>query len=344
MTESDRASVRPLYTRPGARYTCFGDGLCCTDIHGLGPISRSDVVRVRRARDDAAGWDSSFDSYMLRTKPSGGCVFLASDLRCTLHAKLGAEAKPDACRRFPLGLVATPNGGRITTEHRCPCRTLGERPELTAEGAAGSLVDRAGRLYAERRVDRVAIEPRRRISFEKWEAIERDMLERLGSGEDPARVLGAKPFPALAKQTWRQVQREFWDSGDDTQFGVALAWFADGIGALKLGKPPKKLRDRPWQHTFDRAEKRSPTARTSKEVLADWIADEIWSMRWTEEGSFARGRAELATRYAIARWAADRLEGIGVRPDRAAAEGIMMVEVLGGSDYWTDIVTDMKVR
>ena len=78
----------------------------------------------------SSGWNDDHDDYMLNTAADGGCVFLMADQRCSVHAQLGAEAKPDGCRRFPLGLAATPNGGRITTDHRCPCRTMGDRPEI----------------------------------------------------------------------------------------------------------------------------------------------------------------------------------------------------------------------
>ena len=127
--------TRPLLVRPGARYACFGDGLCCTDIHGLGPLTRREVTAIRRIDSGAAPYSELFEDHMLRTAADGGCVFLMADRRCALHAEHGPEAKPDGCRRFPLGLVATPSGGRITTEHRCPCPTLGDRPPLDASAA-----------------------------------------------------------------------------------------------------------------------------------------------------------------------------------------------------------------
>ena len=125
-----KTKVRPLLARPGARYTCFGDGLCCTDIHGIGPLTKKEVGEMRRIYRPSAGWNDDHDDYMLNTAADGGCLFLMSDQRCSVHAQLGPEAKPDGCRRFPLGLAATPVGGRITTDHRCPCRTMGDRPEI----------------------------------------------------------------------------------------------------------------------------------------------------------------------------------------------------------------------
>ena len=81
------------------------------------------------------------DDYMLNTAADGGCVFLMGDQRCSVHAELGPEAKPEGCRRFPLGLVGTPSGGRITTEHRCPCRTMGDRPDIDPDATEPSIMD-----------------------------------------------------------------------------------------------------------------------------------------------------------------------------------------------------------
>ena len=103
-----KTQVRPLLPRPGARYTCFGDGLCCTDIHGIGPLTKKEVAQMRRIDRQSAGWNDDHDDYMLNTAADGGCVFLMSDQRCSVHARLGPEAKPEGCRRFPLGVVATP--------------------------------------------------------------------------------------------------------------------------------------------------------------------------------------------------------------------------------------------
>ena len=130
--------MQPLLARRGAHYTCFGDGLCCTDLHGLGPLTKKEVKALKLVSPGVIEPPSEegFDEPMLRTRGDGGCLFLGPD-RCYLHAALGAEAKPAGCRRFPLGLTATPDGGRVTTRHRCPCRTLGRRPLLV--GAASHL-------------------------------------------------------------------------------------------------------------------------------------------------------------------------------------------------------------
>ncbi len=74
----------------------------------------------------------------------------------------------------------------------------------------------------------------------------------------------------------------------------------------------------------------------------DWARDEIWSLRWVAYcRSFARKKRELATRLAIGQRVAARLVEAGTRVDRAAAEAIMVVDVVGVSDWWTEVTDRM---
>ncbi len=341
MKRKQKTLVRPFVVREGAKYTCFGDGLCCTDIHGIGPLTDRELVEIRRIDRDAAGWDDHHDDNMMRTAADGGCVFLLGDMRCSIHAKWGPEAKPEGCRRFPLGLVATPRGGRITTDHRCPCRTMGERPSLTAEEAEPSLLDRAGRPTADRRIQNIPLTKKKKISFDEWEVVEAGLLKRLQKGESPAKVLDAKPFPRLNGTSWKEQAHEFIDARDGTQFGIASAWMGDTILHLQHGKAPRSPL-RPWSAAFDRAEARSKTTRSRRDVFADWIADEIWSLKWAEDNDFALARHELVTRLAIADNIANRIEKDGARVDRAAAESVTVVELVGESDYWEEVVDSIR--
>ncbi|KPK14787.1 MAG: hypothetical protein AMJ62_11815 [Myxococcales bacterium SG8_38] len=337
-----KTKVRPLLARPGARYTCFGDGLCCTDIHGIGPLTKKETAEMRRIDRKSAGWDEDHEDYMLRTAADGGCVFLMPDQRCSVHADLGPEAKPEGCRRFPLGLVATPAGGRVTTEHRCPCRTMGDRPAIEPETVEPSVSDGGSRLIADRRIKRIPLRAKEHLKFSEWEPIEAQYLHRLQSREPLLRILDTEPFPALRGSSWEKQADEFIAARDGTQFGVAMAWVGDTMSALESGRSPRPP-GRPWAAAFDRAEARSPKPRTSREVFGDWLADEVWSLKWAENYHFALARAELATRLAIGEDICGRLRKAGVRPDRAAAEAVMMLEVVGESEYWTDIKDRMRV-
>ncbi len=337
-----KTKVRPLLARPGARYTCFGDGLCCTDIHGIGPLSKKEVAAMRRIDRKSAGWNDDHDDYMLNTAADGGCVFLMADMRCSVHAKLGADAKPDGCRRFPLGLVATPVGGRITTEHRCPCRTMGDRPQIRGEDVEASISDGGSRPTADRRIRRVPLNARTSVKFADWEPIEAAYLTRLNGREPLPTILQAEAFPLLRGSSWDKQADEFIDARDGSQFGVAMAWVGDTISAMRNRREPRPPR-RPWTPAFDRAEARSPAPRTTREVFGDWIADEIWALKWAEDHHFELARTELATRLAIAEDICGRLRRSGARADRAAAESVMMVEVVGESDFWTEVKDRMRL-
>lgn len=297
---------------------------------------------MRRIDRKSAGWDEDHEDYMLRTAADGGCLFLMCDQRCSVHADLGPEAKPEGCRRFPLGLVATPVGGRITTEHRCPCRTMGDRPEIDPDHVEASVSDGGSRLIADRRVKRVPLRPKEKLTFAEWEPLEAQYLHRFQSREPLLRVLDMEPFPALRGSSWKKQAEEFIGARDGSQFGMAMAWIGDTIEALQNGSRPRPP-GRPWSDAFDRAEARAPNPRTSREVFGDWLADEMWSLKWAEDYHFALARAELATRLVIGEDICRRLRKRGARADRAAAEAVMMLEVVGESEYWTEIKDRMRV-
>jgi len=264
-----------------------------------------------------------------------------TDQRCRIHATVGPEVKPEGCRRFPLGLTATPVGGRITTDHRCPCRTMGERPAITAEAAEPSLRDNGAPLESDRDIRKVPLARDEKVLFEAWLPIEEKLLARLAKGQSPRRVLAAKPFPRLKGADWKETAHELIGARDGTQFGIAIAWFGDTILKLADGRVPREPA-RPWAAAFERAERRSPRVRTSREVFNDWIADEIWSLKWAEDRDFTTARAELVTRLAIAEDIAKRFVKGGDRPDRAAAEAVTIVELVGESDYWSDVVDRVR--
>ncbi len=337
--------VRPLLVRPGSRYTCFGDGLCCTDIHGLGPLTKKELVQIRKIDPDGAAWDEGFEARMLNTAPDGGCHFLLPDAHCEIHARYGPGAKPEGCRRFPLGLVATPAGGRITTEHRCPCRTLGDRPLLTEEAALPSLRGPNGKPRADREVVKIKLAKKVKVSFDDWRTLEAELLEKLAGGCPPEEVLAADPFPRLKHSSWEdEAETILEEAPDGTAFGFAALWFAETIRGLVVDGHRVRVPLRPWAAAFDRAEQRpAESANSADDVFADWIADEIWALKWYER-PFDRARADLATRLAIARDIAWRLEAEhGVALARAAAEAVMVVELIGESDFWTEIAELIRV-
>ncbi len=115
-----RGQLRPLPVRPGARAACSRDGLCCTDIHAIGPITTKERVHLSLVAEGLTGFDSLVQSHVLKMKKEdGSCVLLGQDQRCMVHDAMDGLLLPRSCKRFPIGLTATPDGGRVTVEHRC---------------------------------------------------------------------------------------------------------------------------------------------------------------------------------------------------------------------------------
>jgi hypothetical protein len=331
-----------LLIRQGAQFDCFGDGLCCTHIHALGPVTRAEKLEVDLLAPGSLIRHKDLNAPVFRTTSEGGCVNL-SQRGCELHAQHGAEAKPKGCSRFPFGLVSTPEGGRITTEHRCPCRTLGARPPLRAEAVESSLLDSAGRLFANGSVGaRVPVTRTSRVAFARFRLLENDVLTRLLALEEPSRVFNAKPFCRLDGLRWIDVPRRCREERDGTSYGEALVWFANAITAARTGERMAKA-DRPWSSAFDRAEARSPDAQSAEAVLADWLADVVWSLDWVfSMGTFEAGARELVTVHAIALTITNTLIRKRLRPDRAAAEAVMIVELARQSGVWEEVQEAMR--
>jgi Fe-S-cluster containining protein len=343
--------VRPLRVRPGARFACAGDGLCCSDVHALGPVRRHERTALQLIAPEVVQFHPRVATHVLTTGSDGRCLFL-SEAGCALHASLGPLGKPQACRRFPFGLIATPDGGRITTEHRCPCRTMGDRPLLDVEAAEAALLGDAGRLRAERRAPgRIRLDSRRAWPFERWKEREGQILEDLGRGTPPAAVLDVIAFPELAYGSWEQMASDMLDTAlggaeertRTSRYEAALAWFGAAILELRGTRADGAPHDRPWADAFDRAEARTSEPPARGACLADWVADEMWALRWASSGSFEGLRADLGTRLAVAEHLTEHLLRLGARADRAEAEAVTIVDLVGTSDWWGEVMRRMRL-
>lgn len=306
--------------RSGVRFRCCGDGLCCTDIHAIGPLDDDEAVRLRAFDDDLVQRHQG--TLVLTPSDTGRCLFLGDD-GCALHARLGPSVKPTVCQQFPMALVATPTGGRLVTEHRCPCRTLGPRdPVDDAVAAAYPSAD------PDREVEGpLALDADERVPFAAYEerehALITDVLEGAG--------LAALGPPPLGHPAVREAGLELIGDLSATRYGGALRAFGAAIGNL-LGEPVE-VRRPGWAREFDRAEARSDPGDPDA-ILRDWAADAVWGLDWVRHGTFRQARAEVALRARVAGWLLGRWAEEGTRPDRAAAEAVAVAELAGLSDDW----------
>lgn len=343
--QSSEPHVHALIARPGARFRCMGDGLCCTDLHALGPLTRAEARDLRTLLPDALEWNDEFAGDCLRVDASGACKQLDQAGRCSVELRFGVERKPLGCRRFPYGLIDTAAGCRVTTEHRCPCRSLGgpERPLIDLADADACLRDHAGRLESDAEApDIVPLTGGDRVPFARYAEIESEMMSRLAAGERAEDVLDVDPLPRLVTLDWSACGDDFVGMQDGSAGGVALAWFGDALRMLAVGEAPPP-RGRPWSAAFERGIARSPQADDPERIVNDWLADELWMLRWLDwdDCTFYMARAELATRLAAARVAMQRLGALGLRADQVAAEAVMLAGLAGSTTRWPEQVEDI---
>jgi hypothetical protein len=334
-----KARREPLLVRPGARFECVGDGLCCSDIHAVGALSEEDCEMLALISEEAIDRHDGEDAaVMMMRSDTGRCVFWSEE-GCALHSKLGPDMKPSPCIQFPYALTATPVGGRISTQHRCTCRTLGSLSPVTAEAARPCLLDSEGELKPEHVVlDEVRWSNTETLCFEEYAERESALLQALIEGKGLGAVLDADPFPELHGTTWSAVADELLGFEGSSRAAVATRWFADALGFL-IERRERTEYERPWADSFERAAARVVNPVSPNDVFGDWLADELWSMRWTHWGSLARARSEWATRLAIARRIAGWLDISTPKKDNvSAAEAVMIVDVVGTTDPWEKVL------
>jgi hypothetical protein len=196
-------------------------------------------------------------------------------------------------------------------------------------------LDSNGELKPEHAVlDEVAWSASELISFAEYAEREARMIDALLAGKGLSTVLSAQPFPELDSMTWAEVADDLLDFGGPSRAAFASRWFGDAIGFL-VERRERTESGRPWADSFERAAERVVDPVPPNQVFGDWLADEVWSMRWTRFGTFARARTELATRLAIARRIAGWLDISSPKSDNiSAAEAVMIVDVIGTSDPW----------
>lgn len=126
-----RSAVRALSFH--ADYACRHSGACCTAGWPI-PVEADRLLALRRAIADrrvapaAPGDALTFPPDAPSATPAilgldrHTCVFFDErrEGHCRIHAALGHEALPLACRQFPRVTVVDPRGVSVTLSHYCP--------------------------------------------------------------------------------------------------------------------------------------------------------------------------------------------------------------------------------
>jgi lysine-N-methylase len=114
-----------IETPPFQNWSCHGCTNCCRGallIH---------VTAEEKRRIEAQGWTQADgvdpatmlaahgDRFRLGHQSDGACVFLDSSGRCRIHARFGEDAKPLACRLYPLAIH--PAGKKLAVSLRFDC-------------------------------------------------------------------------------------------------------------------------------------------------------------------------------------------------------------------------------
>jgi Fe-S-cluster containining protein len=97
--------MEPTRLPDGARFTCQGCGRCCQG--WAVPVDHATVDRLRRhdwGGDPFERTRGSGEPFRIKLV-DGRCFFLDENNRCRIHTAISYDAKPPACRTFPLNVL-----------------------------------------------------------------------------------------------------------------------------------------------------------------------------------------------------------------------------------------------
>jgi len=113
------------------QHQCVGTGTCCSASF-LGPLTSGDVRRVSalsfgRSKRFAAGDEALFEQTQfggrghtgMARNDAGQCQAQGPDMLCEIHYEHGLDAKPIACRQFPLRFYRSPRGVHVSLLLAC---------------------------------------------------------------------------------------------------------------------------------------------------------------------------------------------------------------------------------
>lgn len=99
------ASLGPLLVREGARFTCAGHGLCCTDIHVVAPLRDDDVIRLRIIDAGSVIHNDVMNRLEVAIVMTATVTSAGSELQTDEHGRIKTRLRWD--RRNPLDDTAS---------------------------------------------------------------------------------------------------------------------------------------------------------------------------------------------------------------------------------------------
>lgn len=275
----DPGEELPLHVVDDARHTCLCCGDCC---HYAVPVSPEEHRRLAGvAWPEEVVPEGAGGLFHLRSAQQGDrpevviathsdptrCAFLDEENLCRVHRRLGAPAKPFACRLFPLAYpVVTPDALTVSLTFQCPWifasyedgeRLAGHQAELralVAEMEEVYLLPGAIPLQGEATLPRGVYLPWERALLaapaapatdpgaflrslqQRWAA-----LDRPGAGP----VLAAEELAALAAALQRAVRKDRATLADSPETAAGVAWAGQVLAALAQ-EPEVAWTSPPW--------------------------------------------------------------------------------------------------
>jgi len=203
---------RPLLLADGVVFACQSCGDCCRGdwLIGVDDASHVALKNVDWGRHDPAlaSGDKftrlslpllSGETMTLARAPSGACVFLTAENRCSIHTHLGYGAKPQVCREFPYHFVETPDGVTAGLSFACTAVLNHRGAPLAAQRAEVQDI-LAGSARVQRLPDPIVLYSGVDIGWAEYRPIEEALLAILGdeTAEFPRALIAGSALLNLA--------------------------------------------------------------------------------------------------------------------------------------------------
>jgi len=157
----------PINVPEGTRFTCQSCGRCCQG--WTVPVDQETVNRLRKHEWGGEPFEPlKGGGYPYRIKlVEGRCFFLDQQNRCRIHNEISHDAKPPACRAFPLSVVDVAGKQYARLSYWCP--TVQANTGRPLEQQARWLKDVSG--MSDQRSEPLTIDGTRELSARQFERI-----------------------------------------------------------------------------------------------------------------------------------------------------------------------------